>query len=121
MRQGGTVIVRISRGTFAAQDYEKIRNRLDESQRSLAPAIRGLTGCVHYWAAIDRPSNAMVNVSVWRSLVDAAQMDTLAPMRALASEFVSLGVHFELPIANHEVLWDIATVSPDLRGRAPVP
>jgi hypothetical protein len=42
----------------------------------------------------------MVNVSVWRSLTDARQMETLAPMSALADEFSQLGVNFERPIVN---------------------
>jgi hypothetical protein len=34
-------------------------------------------------------------------------METLAPMLALASEFISLGVLFERPITNYESLWEI--------------
>ena len=102
------MVVRISRGTFAAQDYERVRNRLSESEHSLVPAIRNLNGCVHYWAGIDRTTNTMVNVSVWRTLADATQMEGLAAMRALAGEFVQFGVRFETPIVNHEVLWEIS-------------
>jgi hypothetical protein len=100
-------IVRISRGSFKPEDYEKIKARLDESQQRLVPAIRKLSGCMHYWAGIDRTMNTMVNVSVWQSLADAKQMDTLAPMLALAGEFVKLGVVFERPITNYETLWQI--------------
>ena len=100
-------VVRISRGSFKPEDYERIRTRLDQSYQTLAPAIRRLRGCMHYWAGIDRATNTMVNVSVWKSLADAKQMDTLAPMLALAGEFVKLGVVFERPIANYEILWQI--------------
>ncbi len=100
-------IVRISRGAFKPEDYEKIEARLGESQKILVPAIGTLGGCMHYWAGIDRTTNTMVNVSVWKSLADAKQMDTLAPMLALAGEFVKLGVVFERPIANYEALWQI--------------
>jgi quinol monooxygenase YgiN len=98
-------IVRISRGTFAPEKYESIKTRLDSAQTSLVPAIRQLAGCLHYFAAIDRASSSMVNVSVWRSLADAQQMQTLGPMLALAQEFTREGVRFERPIINYETLW----------------
>jgi hypothetical protein len=103
-------IVRISRGVFAPEKYEAIRTRLDAAQSSLIPAIRKLSGCIHYFAAIDRESSSMVNVSVWRTLGDAQQMQTLAPMRALAAEFTQEGVQFERPIINYESLWEIEGV-----------
>jgi hypothetical protein len=49
----------------------------------------------------------MVNVSVWRSLNDAQQMQTLVPMQALAEEFTREGVRFERPIINYETLWQV--------------
>ena len=100
-------VVRLSRGRFEVTNYEVVRRRLEEAQRSLIPAIRSLKGCLHYWAGIDPVSNTMVNVSVWASLEAAKQMDTLAPMLALAGEFVSHGVAFERPITNYETLWEI--------------
>jgi quinol monooxygenase YgiN len=100
-------IVRISRGSFAPEKYESLRARLDAAQKSLVPAIRQLAGCLHYFAAIDRDSNSMVNVSVWRSLADAQRMQTLGPMLALAEELTREGVRFERPIINYETLWSI--------------
>jgi quinol monooxygenase YgiN len=100
-------IVRISRGSFAPEAYEPVRHRLDVAQESLIPAIRQLAGCLHYFAAIDRESSSMVNVSVWRSLADAQQMQTLAPMLALAETFTREGVRFERPVINYETLWQL--------------
>src|SRR5687768_12600149 len=94
----GLPIVRISRGAFEPDQYEAIKARLEEAQKSLVPAVRQLAGCLHYFAAIDRESSTMVNVSVWRTLADARQMQTLAPMLALAEEFTRKGVRFERPI-----------------------
>jgi quinol monooxygenase YgiN len=99
--------VRISRGSFAPEEYEAIKTRLDAAQKSLVPAIRRLAGCLHYFAAIDRESSSLVNVSVWRSLADAQQMQTLGPMLALAEEFTRDGVRFERPVVNYETLWQI--------------
>ena len=99
--------VRISRGSFIPDSYDRIAKRLDESQYTLVPRIRELDGCLHYWAGIDRNSNTMVNVSVWRSLNDAKQMEGLAEMKTLADEFLKLGVKFERPINNYEVVWEL--------------
>jgi quinol monooxygenase YgiN len=101
-------VIRISRASFPPEKYEAIKNRLDEAQKTLVPAIRQLAGCLHYFAAIDRESATMVNVSVWRSLADAQQMKSLAPMLALAEEFTREGVRFERPIINYETLWTIS-------------
>jgi hypothetical protein len=49
----------------------------------------------------------MINVSVWQSLAEAKQMETLAPMLALAKEFSQMGVNFERPIINYDVVWEI--------------
>jgi hypothetical protein len=102
----GTV-VRVSKGRFEPDRYAIVRQRLDESKRTLVPAIRALRGCLHFWAGVDLVSNTLVNVSIWASIDDARQMETLAPMRALAVEFAELGVTFERPIANYESLWEI--------------
>ena len=66
-----------------------------------------MRGCLHYWSGVDPISNTMINVSVWASLEDAKQMETLEPMRALAAEFVSIGVTFERPIANYDTVWSV--------------
>lgn len=100
-------VVRLSRGRFDAQRYPEVRKKLDSARNSLIPAIRALRGRLHYWAAIDPESNSMVNISVWSSLEAAKQMETLAPMLALATEFASRGVTFERPITNYETLWEI--------------
>src|SRR5688572_13165384 len=99
-------IVRISRGAFEAADLEKVKAQLAASEKALAPELKKLRGLRHYWVAIDRESSTMVNVSVWDSLADAKQMDTLPAMQALAKEFIAMGVRFERPIVNLDVLWE---------------
>ena len=100
-------IVRLSRASFPAQKFDEVERRLAESQHTLIPALRGLAGCLHYHAAIDRESSTMINVSVWRSLEEADQMRTFAPMLALAESFAQVGVRFERPIINYRVLWQL--------------
>lgn len=100
-------VIRLSRASFPPERFEEVRARLDAARATLVPAVRGLRGCLHFWAAIDPVSNTMLNVSVWETLADAKQMETLAPMLALAGEFIALGVTFERPITNSQVLWDV--------------
>jgi hypothetical protein len=100
-------VVRLSRGSFPSEKYDIIKTKLGDAQKSLIPAIRQLRGCLYYFAGIDHASNAMINVSVWQSLPDARQMESLAPMLALAAEFTTEGVVFERPITNYETLWEI--------------
>jgi hypothetical protein len=99
-------VIRISRASFGKDSYTDVRARLDESRATLEPAVRALRGCLHYYAAIDSVSNTMVNVSIWDTREDAKQLDQFTPMLALAGEFVSLGVSFEAPITNSDVLWE---------------
>jgi hypothetical protein len=100
-------VVRLSRGAFPAEKYTIVRDRLQSAQSSLVPAIKALRGCLHYWAGVDPTSNTMINVSVWATLDDAKQMEALAPMLSLATDFVSIGVQFERPITNYNSLWEI--------------
>lgn len=100
-------VIRISKGSFPADKLDLVRARLAASKDKLEPAIRGLRGCLHYWASIDPETHTIYNVSVWETLADARQMDTLEAMKALAGEFIALGVAFERPITNSQVLWDL--------------
>jgi hypothetical protein len=100
-------IVRISRGAFAPELHDAVQARLAASLAPLEPALKQLHGLQHYYAGIDAASHTMVNVSVWDTLADAQQMDTLAPMLALAHEFITLGVQFERPIINYTTLWEL--------------
>jgi hypothetical protein len=49
----------------------------------------------------------MAFVSIWDTLADAKQLDTLAPMLQLGKEFTDIGVHFDRPITNFLGSWEI--------------
>jgi hypothetical protein len=106
-QNAGMSVVRISKGSFPPEKYEEVRTRLDAAKEKLVPAIRALHGCLAYWAAIDQASSTMVNVSLWETLADAKQMEMLEPMKALAGEFIGIGVTFERPITNSQMVWEI--------------
>jgi quinol monooxygenase YgiN len=101
------MFVRISKGQYNPELHAEVTSRLDASSESLVPAILAMPGCLSYWVGSDQSSNTMVNVSVWDSLEHAQAMASLPQMAALAKEFIQLGVEFERPIVNYEVLWQL--------------
>jgi hypothetical protein len=77
-----------------------------KSAESGLTGIRRLKGLKAYFAGVDREKSQLVNVSIWETVEDAKQMDTFAPMLALAKQFLAYpGVTFVRPIPNFEVLW----------------
>lgn len=48
---------------------------------------------------------SMQNTSVWETMADAKQLDTLQAMLDLAKGFTEAGIRFERPIANHGTSW----------------
>ena len=60
-------VVRISLWRFDATNYDTVRKLLDDSQKTLIPAIRSLKGNRGYYLGIDPEDSAMTNVSVWDS------------------------------------------------------
>ncbi len=99
--------VRVSKGSYAAALHRQVSDKLDASSASLIPALRRLPGCVSFFAAADAASNTMVNVSVWDTLEHAEALTSLPEMTALAKEFVALGVAFERPVVNYDVMWQL--------------
>jgi hypothetical protein len=100
-------VVRISLGRFDAENFEHIRQLLDDSQKTLIPGIRQLKGNKAYYVGIDQENSTMTNVSIWDTLDDAKQMASLQAMLDLAKTFIDAGVKFERPITNHQTLWSL--------------
>jgi hypothetical protein len=99
-------VVRISNARVARDQLAEVERLLAESQATLREPLRQLRGLVHFYAGIDRELGQMTNVSVWETLEDAHQPDSLQPMLALRPIFEAVGVSFEV-ITNHEILWAI--------------
>jgi hypothetical protein len=100
-------VIRISIGKFDADKAALVEAKLKDSKVRLETGIREMTGNLAYYVGIDRANNAMHNVSIWRSIANADQMASFAPMLALAQEFIAIGVRFERPILNFDTLWQI--------------
>jgi len=99
-------VVRISKGRFDPPNAARAERLLGESERVLRGALTRLSGLVHYYVGVDRANGQVTNVSVWDSLSDAHQMDTLPEMLAQRPILEAAGVTFEV-ITNHETLWTI--------------
>ena len=100
-------VIRLSKADFPPEIFKEIETRLTESEEILRPAVIPLNGCLQFYVGIDPVTNSMTFVSIWESLADAKQMDTLAPMLKLGKEFTEIGVHFDRPIINFLGLWEI--------------
>ncbi len=69
-------VVRISKGSFNTARLADVETLLAESETVLPGPLQDLHGLLHYYVGIDRGHGQLTNVSVWRSLEDAHQMDS---------------------------------------------
>jgi hypothetical protein len=97
-------VVRVSKGKFDLENLAEAEQLLAASEVALREPVKQLTGLLHYYAGIDREQGYLTNATVWETLQDAHQMDSLQPMLAQRSILEAAGVHFET-ISNHETLW----------------
>lgn len=101
-------VIRASIFFFDADKEELVERRLIECKAVLESGIRALRGNLSFTFGIDRANLSVGNVSVWKTLEDAQQLDTFQPMLDLAKNFVAtLGVRFQRPILNFQTVWEI--------------
>ena len=99
-------VVRISRGRFRPEQFEAVEEALASGAESLVAAVRALPGLLHYYAGVDRVTSGVVNVSFWKDLASAKQMDGLRAMQVQREIFLGLGVEFD-QIANFTRVWEL--------------
>ena len=100
--------VRVSVLRCDPQQFAELKKMMAESITVLEPGIRQMRGLIQFYAGEDEAVNSLINVSVWRALEDAKQLDTFQPMLDLGKVFVAKGATFERPIANYASQWEIA-------------
>jgi len=100
-------ILRVSVLRCQPQHFAELKIMMAESIGVLEHGIRRMRGLIHFYAGEDEAVNSLTNVSVWRTLEDAKQLDTFQPMLDLGKVFVSKGAIFERPIMNYASLWEI--------------
>ena len=99
--------VRVSILRCDPSHFAELRQMMADSEAALAPGIRGLRGLIHFYTGEDEATSSLSNVSVWRTLGDAQQLDTYQPMLDLGKDFVARGARFERPIMNYVSQWEI--------------
>ena len=99
--------VRVSVIRCQPQHFAGLKKMMADAMAALGPGIRGMRGLIHFYAGEDEAVSSLVNVSVWRTLEDAKQLDTFQPMLDLGKDFVSKGATFERPIMNYATQWEI--------------
>lgn len=109
------ITVRLSRGRFTPEQHDAVRKLIEDSERSLTPAIEQLPGLLYYFASVDPVTNTVINMSIWSDLAAAKQMDSLAAMLAQRPILEAAGVRFDA-IANYRPLWTIEHESPASPG-----
>ena len=100
-------ILRVSVLRCQPQHFAELKKMMAESLGALEHGIRQMRGLIHFYAGEDEAVNSLTNVSVWRTLEDAKQLDTYQPMRDLGKAFTDKGATFERPVMNYASLWEI--------------
>lgn len=99
--------VRVSVMRCDSQQFSEFRQMMSDSLGVLEPGIRQLRGLIHFYSGEDEASHALAQISVWRTLEDAKQLDTFQPMLDLGKVFTAKGARFERPIMNYVSSWEI--------------
>lgn len=98
------MFVRVSRGTFPERRYKAIEKHLHVIGPTLAPAVRELPGLIDYYAAIDRESRTIIQISLWLTEKHATALETFPAIIAARTEFEALGLVWE-PTIIYNVAW----------------
>jgi hypothetical protein len=100
-------VVRVSIIRCAPEHFDELKRMMAEAEATLAPGIRQLRGLVDFYVGEDAATSSLCNVSRWRTLADAHQLDTYQPMLDLGASFIAKGAKFERPIMNYSEQWEI--------------
>ena len=100
--------IRVSILRCKPEHFAELKRMMTEAEAALAPGIRQLPGFIHFYAGDAEDANALINVSVWRTVAEAKQLDTFQPMLDLGKVFAAKGAIFERPIINYAPLWELA-------------
>ncbi len=101
-----TAVIRVSRGNFDPARFAEVELMTRNTGVYLIPAIRRLSGLLHYSAAVSA-TGSIVHVSIWDSDEHALQMGRLKEMIVDARQDAeAVGVEF-IPIVNYPINWSV--------------
>jgi hypothetical protein len=97
-----SAVVRVSRASFDPIRFAKVDAMSKKTSEYIIPAIRRLSGLIHFYAGVS-PKGSIVQVSVWDSDENAAQLDRLKEMVVDGRrDMEAVGVTFT-PIFNYPI------------------
>lgn len=64
------------------------------SEEAVIAGIKGMTGCLDYFAGADEETASITNISIWDSLNSAQEMDRFQPLLDLDKRLSALGTRF---------------------------
>ena len=100
-------VVRVSILRCAPENFAELERMMAESDAILRPGIEAMPGLIHFYAGADQATSSLMNVSIWKTLDDAKQLDSYQPMLDLGKDFVRKGATFERPIMNYLTQWEL--------------
>jgi hypothetical protein len=100
-------VVRVSIIRCAPEKFTEIQQMMIEAVSVLRPGIEAMPGLINFYAGADEATSSLTNVSIWKTLHDAKQLDTFQPMLDLGKTFTQNGATFERPIMNYLTLWQL--------------
>jgi hypothetical protein len=105
-------VVRVSILRCSPDKFSEFLRMMIEADPILRPGIEAMTGLIDYYAGADEATSSLTNVSLWKTLDNAKQMDTFPPMLELGEAFAKKGATFERPIMNYATLWQLRGLAP---------
>jgi hypothetical protein len=100
-------VVRVSILRCVPEKFAEFRQMMIDADSVLRPGIEAMPGLINYYAGVDEATSSLTNVSIWKTLDSAKQMDTFQPMLDLGKAFAQKGATFERPIMNYLTLWQL--------------
>jgi hypothetical protein len=104
-------VVRVSILRCAPEKFDELRQMMIEADPVLRPGIEAMPGLISFHAGADEATSSLMNVSIWKTLDNARQLDTFQPMLDSGKAFVQKGATFERPIMNYLTLWQLRGLS----------
>ena len=100
-------VIRVSIMRCAPEKFTEFQQMTIEIDSVLRPGIEAMPGLINFYAGADEATSSLAQVSIWKTLDDAKQLDTFQPMLDLGKTFAQKGATFERPIMNYLTLWQV--------------
>jgi hypothetical protein len=100
-------VVRVSIFRCVPEKFAEFQQMMIEADSVLRPGIEAMPGLINFYAGADQATSSLTNVSLWKTLDNAKQLDTFQPMLDLGKAFAQKGATFERPVMNYLTLWQL--------------